>query len=124
MVLCFQGKLEPALAHFRQGFDLFNPKMQFPDWPGSHPGVQCRCSPRSVSGSVHRAWVNIKSTITGMDETAVLAECERGEDVARKAYEDALSKDLPADVRSMMERQYQGVRQHQDRVRQLRGTVS
>jgi uncharacterized protein (TIGR02284 family) len=78
----------------------------------------------SVSGSLHRAWVDIKSTITGMDEAAVLAECERGEDVARKAYEDALSKDLPADVRSMIERQYQGVRQHQDRVRQLRGAAS
>jgi uncharacterized protein (TIGR02284 family) len=78
----------------------------------------------SVSGSIHRAWVDIKSTITGIDEGAVLAECERGEDVARKAYEDALSKDLPADVRSMMERQYQGVRQHQDGVRQLRGAVS
>jgi uncharacterized protein (TIGR02284 family) len=78
----------------------------------------------SVSGSLHRAWVDIKSTITGMDEAAVLAECERGEDVARNAYEDALSKDLPAGVRSMVERQYQGVRQHQDRVRQLRGAVS
>ena len=78
----------------------------------------------SVSGSLHRAWVDIKSTITGMDEAAVLAECERGEDVARKAYEDALSKELPAAVRSMIERQYQGVRQHQDRVRQLRGAVS
>lgn len=78
----------------------------------------------SVSGSLHRAWVDIKSTITGMDAAAVLAECERGEDVARKAYEYALGKDLPADVRSMVERQYQGVRQHQDRVRQLRGAVS
>jgi hypothetical protein len=36
-----QGKLEPALAHFRRGFELFDPNMQFPDWPGSHPGVQC-----------------------------------------------------------------------------------
>ena len=34
----------------------------------------------SVSGSMHRAWTNIKSTITGMNEHAVLAECERGED--------------------------------------------
>src|SRR5712671_1049187 len=41
----------------------------------------------SVSGGLHRAWVNIKSMITGMDEAAILAECERGEDVARKAYE-------------------------------------
>src|SRR5690349_24462289 len=78
----------------------------------------------STSGSLHRAWVDIKSSITGMDEAAVLAECERGEDVARKAYEDALGKDLPADVRSMVEHQYQGVRQHQDRVHQLRGAMS
>jgi uncharacterized protein (TIGR02284 family) len=78
----------------------------------------------SLSGSLHRAWVDIKSTITGMDEAAILAECERGEDVAKKAYEDALSKDLPADLRAMVERQYQGLIQHRDRVRQLRGAVS
>jgi len=28
---------------------------------------------------MHRAWTNIKSTITGMNEHPVLAECERGE---------------------------------------------
>ena len=78
----------------------------------------------SVSGGLHRAWVDIKSTITGMDEAAVLAECERGEDVARKAYEAALAKDLPPDSRSIVARQYEGVKQHQDRVRQLRNAVS
>jgi predicted ATPase len=40
--LFFQGKLEPALPHFRRGFEMFDPDMQFPDWPGSHPGVQCQ----------------------------------------------------------------------------------
>ena len=78
----------------------------------------------SVSGALHRGWVDIKSTITGMDEAAVLAECERGEDVAKKAYEEALAKDLPPDIRPTVERQYQGVRQHHDRVRQLRNAVS
>ena len=78
----------------------------------------------SVSGSLHRAWVDLKSRITGMDETAVLAECERGEEVAQRTYQDALSKDLPADVRSMVERQYHGVIQHQERVRQLRAAAS
>ncbi|HEX3499414.1 MAG TPA: PA2169 family four-helix-bundle protein [Stellaceae bacterium] len=72
------------------------------------------------SGSLHRGWVNIKSTITGMDEAAVLAECERGEDSAQHTYEDALKKELPADIRSMVERQYQVVRQNHDRVRNLR----
>src|SRR5207248_300441 len=37
----------------------------------------------SMSGSMHRFWVNIRSTITGMDDNAVLDECERGEDVAK-----------------------------------------
>jgi hypothetical protein len=31
---------------------------------------------------MHRAWTNIKSTITAMNEHAVLGECERGEDTA------------------------------------------
>ncbi len=35
--LLFQGKLEPALAQFRRGFEMFEP-----DSPGSHPGVQCQ----------------------------------------------------------------------------------
>lgn len=78
----------------------------------------------SVSGALHRGWVDIRSAINGMDEAAVLAECERGEDVAKKGYEEALAKDLPPDIRSTVERQYQGVRQHHDRVRQLRNAVS
>jgi class 3 adenylate cyclase/tetratricopeptide (TPR) repeat protein len=40
--LFYQGKLEPALAHYRRGFQLFDPNMQFRDWPGTHPGVVCQ----------------------------------------------------------------------------------
>jgi uncharacterized protein (TIGR02284 family) len=78
----------------------------------------------SVSGALHRGWVDIKSTIAGMNEAAVLAECDRGEDVAKKAYEHPLAKDLPPDIRTIVERQYQGVREHHDRVRQARNAVS
>ena len=42
VALLWQGKLETALPHFRRGSEMFDPNMQFPDWPGSHPGVQCR----------------------------------------------------------------------------------
>jgi tetratricopeptide (TPR) repeat protein len=42
VTLFWQGKLEPARGHFRRGFELLDPNMQFPDWPGSHPGVLCR----------------------------------------------------------------------------------
>jgi len=40
--LFWQGKLEPALAHYRRSFELFDPDMQFLDWPGSNPGVLCQ----------------------------------------------------------------------------------
>src|ERR1700731_1367873 len=43
LVLYNRGKLEPAFAQFRRGFEMFDPNMQFPDWPGPHPGVQCQC---------------------------------------------------------------------------------
>jgi len=74
----------------------------------------------SMAGAAHRGWVNVKSAITGKDETAVLAECERGEDVAKRAYETALAMDLPADLKSLVERQYRGTMQNHDRVRDLR----
>jgi len=42
VTLFYQGKLELALARFRRGFEMFDQNMQFPDWPGAHPGVQCQ----------------------------------------------------------------------------------
>jgi tetratricopeptide (TPR) repeat protein len=49
VMLYFQGKLEPALAHFRRSFEMFDPTMQFPDWPGSHPAVLCQIFPMLIS---------------------------------------------------------------------------
>jgi hypothetical protein len=37
VTLFYQGRLEPALAHLRRGFEMFDPDMQFPDWPGPRP---------------------------------------------------------------------------------------
>ena len=74
----------------------------------------------TASGTLHRAWTNIKSSITGMDEYAVLTECERGEDAAKRAYEAALNEDLPADIKALVQRQYEGVKTNHDRIRDLR----
>ena len=52
----------------------------------------------SISASLHRGWINIKSVVTGQDDSAILNEAERGEDAAKKAYKDALAEDLPANV--------------------------
>jgi uncharacterized protein (TIGR02284 family) len=77
----------------------------------------------SVSGALHRRWVDIKSLVTGKDNLSILNECERGEDVALKSYRSALEKDLPAEVRAVVERQSAGVQHNHDRVRQLRDSA-
>ena len=41
VVQFYRGELEAALAHFRHGLEMFDPEMQFQDWPGSHPRVIC-----------------------------------------------------------------------------------
>ena len=73
----------------------------------------------SVAAAVHRGWIGLKSAVTGKDDAAIVTECERGEQLAVKNYEDALKKDLPAEVRAIVERQYRGAVQNLERVRAL-----
>jgi uncharacterized protein (TIGR02284 family) len=74
----------------------------------------------SLVGALHRTWTDAVSTLTNMDEHAVLVECERAEDVAKKSYEEALRKELPPDVKAIVSRQYAGVKENHDRIRSLR----
>lgn len=73
----------------------------------------------SVAASLHRGWINIKSTVTGEDEGAIISECERGEDSAVKNYQDALKETLPTNIQSTIERQYTQVKEAHDRIRAL-----
>jgi uncharacterized protein (TIGR02284 family) len=76
----------------------------------------------SVSASLHRGWMNIKSLVTGNDDIAIIAEAERGEDVAKAAYAKALKEDLPAGVRTLIQSQAEIVKLAHDEVRALEKT--
>jgi uncharacterized protein (TIGR02284 family) len=74
----------------------------------------------SVAASLHRGWIDLKSAVTGKDDNAILAECERGEDSAVKNYEEAArDENLPANLREIVQRQYAAVKESHDRVRSL-----
>jgi uncharacterized protein (TIGR02284 family) len=60
-----------------------------------------------LAASLHRGWTNLKAAVTGRDEGAIISECERGEDLAVRAYQEALATQLPADLRALIERQPQ-----------------
>jgi len=74
----------------------------------------------SAASALHRGWISVREALASRDDKAILGECERGEDYAKTAYKKALGKDLPPDIRAIVERQYQGVIANHDRVRNLR----
>lgn len=78
----------------------------------------------SVAGAVHRGWINIKSVVTGKDEAGILNECERGEDSAKNAYQEALEIALPSYVQQTVQDQYASVLQAHDRIKALRDSFN
>jgi len=74
----------------------------------------------SPAAAIHRAWIDIKGTLTGKDDNSILSECERGEDSAVETYKDALKLGLPTNILATVERQFQNIKQIHDRVKQMR----
>ena len=74
----------------------------------------------SVAGALHRTWINLKSSLSRGDEYEVLVDCERGEDSAVDEYKKALEKELPHNIREIVERQFREVKSAHDTVKQLR----
>jgi uncharacterized protein (TIGR02284 family) len=73
----------------------------------------------SVAGSAHRGWINIKAAVSGKDDGAIIAEAERGEDSAKKMYEEALQESLPIQIVALVREQSMKVNDAHDRVRAL-----
>ena len=78
----------------------------------------------SVVGAAHRGWIDLKSALASNEPHAVLAECERGEDAAVKAYRESLDENLDPVSRGIISRQYASVQAAHDRVKQLRDSVA
>jgi uncharacterized protein (TIGR02284 family) len=74
----------------------------------------------SAAGALHRGWINLKSAVTGGDEHAILAECERGEDSAVAEYKKALDDGLSPSAQELVSRQFVEIKAAHDRIRSLR----
>ena len=74
----------------------------------------------SLAGAMHRGWMDLKAAVSSGSAYSVLSECERGEDHAVAAFRDALEKDLPANVRMVLEQQAATVQAAHDNVKRLR----
>lgn len=77
----------------------------------------------SMSGALHRGWVSVRATLGGYSDQALLDECERGEDSAVARYRKALGQNLPAAIRSVVERQAEGAQRNHDQVKAMRDAL-
>jgi uncharacterized protein (TIGR02284 family) len=74
----------------------------------------------SMSGTLHRWWIDAKQALTGKDPVSILNEAERGEDSIKHEYEGALKDVQNASARDLIERQYTTVKAGHDQVKSLR----
>jgi len=80
----------------------------------------------TISGKIYRAWMDVKANFTGSDRKAILESCEFGEDAAQRAYDAALSADLPLDdeCRSLITQQQQALKNSHDVIKKYRDAHS
>lgn len=78
----------------------------------------------SVSGKLHRAWIDVKSLFGGNDRAGILSEAERGEDAIKKAYKDALAGgDLPVNALEIINSQALEINEAHDEIKALRNAA-
>jgi uncharacterized protein (TIGR02284 family) len=77
----------------------------------------------TARGKIYRTWMDVKATFGGDDRKSLLASCEFGEDAAQDAYRAALKEDdISPDIRQVLEKQKQTLRQSHDTIKRMRDT--
>lgn len=77
----------------------------------------------SVAGDAHRVWMDLKSTVAGGDEEAVLEEVIRGEKKAIDNYNDVITgSELPPSTENLLIKQKKGFEKSLDEAKALENT--
>ena len=78
----------------------------------------------TLSASVHRGWLELKSAVTGGDAAAVIAACETGEDAAQAAYERVVKTGITGEARTLAENQWSKIREAHARLLNLKNSLA
>lgn len=74
----------------------------------------------SVTGDIHRTWIDLKTAVVGNEDEAVLEECIRGEKASAEEYDEKLKKyNFPPQVSSVLQKQSSEIHQTLSRVKRL-----
>ncbi|MGJ8667072.1 MAG: ferritin-like domain-containing protein [Patiriisocius sp.] len=74
----------------------------------------------SITGTLHRTWMDVKNTFTGESAEAVLEECIRGEKASVNAYEETLKENsFTPEITQMLTRQASEIKETLSSVKKL-----
>lgn len=74
----------------------------------------------SLTGTLHRAWIDIKSSVAGNDDEAVLEEVIRGEKASVDEYQDVLKNNVLApQINNVLQSQLNDIQGTLNRVKTL-----
>ncbi len=74
----------------------------------------------SVVGSLHRTWMDLKSSVAGNNDEAVLEECIRGEKASEDEYSTILNENhFPPKIESVLNNHLTEIRQTLSQVKTL-----
>jgi uncharacterized protein (TIGR02284 family) len=75
----------------------------------------------TIKGDLHRAWMDLRDSLSKSENANVLSECERGEGYLLMRYDEVLKKDdLQPATRSLANAQRAQVQKNVDRIKDLR----
>jgi uncharacterized protein (TIGR02284 family) len=74
----------------------------------------------STAAAIHRGWIGLKTALASDTDHAILEEAERGEEAALKNYVEALRKDLPSDLQSIVARQHREIQRTHHEIWELK----
>ena len=75
----------------------------------------------TVLAGAHRMFLDLKATVTGQDDKAIINEVERGEDHIKAKFDDAVvDNDLSPETRDAIQKANQSVQQGHDQMRDLK----
>lgn len=83
---------------------------------GSKPG-------QGAAGALHRMFMDLRAAISRDDRRAMLEEVVRGENFAEAAFDRALRMTMQEDVRGVVQRMHDSVRETRNRFREMKSRL-
>jgi uncharacterized protein (TIGR02284 family) len=76
---------------------------------------------RTLGGTLHQGWLDLKSTLSGHSAPSLLATCENGEQSAAVAYADAAKAEPSGQAHTVIERHLHQIEAFRTRLARLVG---